>query len=244
MARKKSKKKKRIARITVLVALLLLAAGLIFLNSRFFAVKTLEVRGNSAVSEEEILAGLELREGTNLVRYMLRNLLHKPECDPRLQDCQVYVYWPDKVVVEVREQSFIGYIYYQGSYLCLNREGVVIASAAEREYEIPLIRGVEVGSFELGRQPVTDDAACFREVLTVATVLHKYGLTGEFAEINVRDPKNVILYSEKLEVRLGVPEDADLKIRTLRAFTETYPELRGVLHLEDMDGQIHLEPFQ
>ena len=62
--------------------------------------------------------------------------------------------------------------------------------------------------------------------------------------VNIRDESNILLYTDKLTVRLGSGENTDYKLSVMAAFIDQYPDKEGVLHLEYPDEQIYLEPFE
>ena len=241
---KMSKKRKRriIARLITLAAVLaLIGLVIFFLTSKRFELREIEVVGNRYISAEEIAEDVGLTKGTHLVRYMLKSLVNKPEVSLKLKSIDLYTLWPDKVRIEVAEENFVGYIYFQGTYLCLNRQGIVIDSTPEKTIALPEITGLELGSFTLGEAPIAKDNAPFFAVLEVATVLSKYGLSEKVTGINVRHLDDMILYSELLETRLGDGTLIDYKINALDQFMKTYPTVSGILHLEDVENQVYLQ---
>lgn len=241
---KKKKKKKRIKigrLIGWLLVLALIGLAVFFLTAKRFELREIEVVGNRYLSEEEIAEDIGLTPGTHLVRYMLKSLVSQPEVSLKLKSLDLYTYWPDKVRIEVTEENFVGYIYFQGRYLWLNRQGIVIDSTAEKEIALPEIEGVEVGSFALGQAPVTKDNEPFSAVLEAANILGKYGLEEKVTRINVRHLDDMLLYTDLLEIRLGDSAQIDLKINALGEFLKAYPDRTGILHLEDIENQVYLE---
>ncbi len=234
----KKKKRRLIAALSVLG---LLTAVFAVLNSPVFELKEVAVEGEQVISEEEIKRTLGLTEGTNLFRYFVKHFGKEQLLDRRFKSMDVYLDWPDAARIEVEEEGLIGCLYFQGAYLCINRYGIVMETESGLPEALPLVRGVTVGSFVLGEVPVTDDNGPFETVLSVGSVLGKYGLNARIREISVRNADDIVLYAEGLEIRCGSCEDIDEKLYVVKCLWESSPDIRGILHLENPEGQIYLE---
>lgn len=225
-----------------LIVALILAAALLVLNSPIFSLKTIEVEGNERVSTESILEDLELKEGINLFRYAISHLNAKVTMDSRLSSVDVYFRWPSGVLVSVEESETIGYVYFQGTYLCIDRKGQVASSTNEPDEDLPIIIGIEVGSFSIGESLNTRDAERYSAVVSVGSNIRKHDLSSLVNEVNVRSLADVILVTDKLEIHLGTMEDVDQKINIVSGVLAEPSVPEGILHLEDISGQIYIEP--
>lgn len=215
---------------------------LLLLNSSLFSLKHVELEGNERVSQEEILEDLELAMGTNLFRYMLSHWNAEPVVDPRLSAVDIYIQWPDTVKIVVDESMTIGYVYFQGTYLCIDRKGQVASSTNTLDEDLPVIRGLEVGSFTLGESLDTSDSARYEAVVSVCTSLRKHELSTVVKEVNVLTLEDIVLYTDKLDMHCGSMEDMEQKVNVIAALLKE-PELpEGVLHIEDLNQQVYIEP--
>lgn len=235
----KKRKNRRII-LAAIVALILLA--LLILNSNIFSLKTIEITGNEQMSDEEVKEYFGLTEGVNLFRFFLNHIGKKVSRDPRIENAEVYVNWPDGVKIEVKESVTVGYVYFQGTYLCLSRDGAVVDSTYYLSRELPILKGLNVKSFSIGQVPVTEDESTFKTVMQLGSVLKKYGLTELVREMNVHDLSNIVLYTDNLDIYCGGTEDFDMKAAVIQATIANSKTVSGILHVEDLEKQIYIEP--
>lgn len=227
----------------IVIALIVIAVAIV--NSPIFSLKTYEVEGNERISDEDILRDLDLAEGMNLFRYAVRHLDNKntPQVDPRLSTVDVYFEWPSHVKIVVEESQTIGYIYFQGTYLCIDRKGQVANSTNAPDQDLPIIKGIQVGSFSIGESLSTSDAVRYDAVVTIGSTLRKYDLQGVVSEINVHNMDDIILVSDVLEARCGDMTDIGQKIAVLAELLTRRNMPKGILHIESLNNEIYIEPF-
>lgn len=215
---------------------------LLLLNSSIFSLKHVELEGNQRVSEEEILEDLDLSMGTNLFRYMLTHWNTEPRVDPRLSSVDVYMAWPDTVRITVDESMTIGYVYFQGTYLCIDRKGHVATSTYSLDEDLPIIQGIEVGSFTLGESLDTKDTERYEAVVSICSVLRKHELSTVVKEVNVRTLEDIILYTDQLEIHCGSMTDMEQKISVISSVLASGGVPAGIMHIEDLNQQVYIEP--
>lgn len=234
-------KKSRKTLWLILAAVLLLI--IIVLNSSLFSLKYVEIEGNERVSDEDIMNDLDLEIGMNLFRYFISHINAEPKVDPRLNSVDIYVSWPDTIRVEVTESMTIGYVYFQGTYLCIDRRGTVASSTYSLDEDLPIIKGIEVGSFSLGEVLDTKDTERYNAVVSLCSVLRKHELSTIVKEVNIRDITDIVIYTDKLEIHCGSMDNMEQKVGVIRSILEEYANLKGVLHVEDLSQQVYFEPI-
>ena len=215
---------------------------LLLLNSSVFSLKTVKIEGNERVSQEAILEDLDLAMGDNLFRYMLTHWNMDPVVDPRLSSVDIYMEWPSTVRIVVDESMTIGYVYFQGTYLCIDRKGQVAASTHSLDEDLPVIRGLEVGSFMLGESLDTSDTERYEAVVSVCSILRKHELSTVIKEVNVLNVDDIILYTDDMVIRCGSMDDMEQKINVIAALLANSDLPKGILHIENLDQQVYIEP--
>lgn len=236
------RKKKRKKWPWVLLILLLLIAGAgVFLHSSFFRVKHPTINGNERVPDEVIMSNLDMKDDMNLIWYALKHYDTQFEMDPLILSAEVFVEWPRDIRIEVVEKKVMGYMPYMGMYLCIDTTGSVLDSVHEVEEGTPLLTGITVKSFSLGGPVDTEDTERFTIMLDILNILQKYSLTDETREISVARSEDIHLYLEDLDVSLGPADDLDRKISAVVSILEDPDRPAGILHLEDLDGQVYIE---
>ncbi len=215
---------------------------LLLLNSSIFSLKHVELEGNERVSQEAILEDLDLAMGDNLFRYMLSHWNTDPVVDPRLSAVDIYIKWPNTVRIVVDESMTIGYVYFQGTYLCIDRKGQVAASTHTLDEDLPVIRGLEVGSFMLGESLDTSDTDRYEAVVSVCSILRKHELSTVIKEVNVLALDDIVLYTDDMDIHCGDMDDMEQKVNAIAALLAEKDLPKGILHIEDLDQQVYIEP--
>ncbi len=234
------KQKKRRAALVIIV-FAVLALLLVWLNSGFFAVKTIEIDGNERVSDEAVLQSLNMEKGMNLIGYCLHNRKQQFELDPLISRADIFIHWPDSVKVEIEERKAMGYLPYMGLYLCVDALGSVIGSVHHVDEGTPVLTGVSVDGFSLGEPVATSNTERFAIMLDGLSILEKYGLNTVVRKISVASPSDILLYTDTLEIRCGTKDDLDRKIAIAASVLEDGSCPSGILHVEEPDGQVYVE---
>lgn len=88
----------------------------------------------------------------------------------------------------------------------------------------------------------TKDTQRYEAVVSVCAILRKHDLNVAVSEVNVRNLEDIVLYTEKLEIHLGGMKEMEQKIGVIGSILEK-PEIpAGILHIEDLDQQVYIEP--
>ncbi len=218
---------------------------LILLNSPIFSLRTFEVEGNNRVSDETIMEELGLDYGQNLFRYAISHVgKNPPTVDSRLSSVDVYFHWPSTVRVEVEESETIGYVYFQGTYLCIDQKGQVASSTNQPDDDLPVIIGLTVGDFSIGEPLGTSDGERYEAVMSIGSNLRKYDISRVVKEINIRNLEDIIMTTDRLVCHCGSMTDMGQKINVIAELSQKSGIPRGILHIESMSDQIYIETEQ
>jgi len=173
---------------------------------------------------------------------MLSHWNADPVVDPRLSAVDIYIEWPNTVRIVVDESMTIGYVYFQGTYLCIDRKGQVAASTHTLDEDLPVIRGLEVGSFMLGESLDTSDTERYEAVVSVCSILRKHELSTVIKEVNVLALNDIVLYTDDMDIHCGGMDDMEQKVNAIAALLAKEDLPKGILHIEDLDQQVYIEP--
>ena len=224
----------------MLIALIILLI-LLLLNSFVFSIEKITVTGNEVVSAEEICSELGVEEGMNMFHFLIASNLQQLNLNPRIATLDVYVQWPNKLEIAVKERTVVGYVSYMGLYLCLDEAGYVVDSTHYIQEDMPIVTGVTIQNFALGEPLNTRSVSLSQTIMDICTSLQKYELGTVVIRVDLTDLSDIRLYTTLLDVRCGEEEDMDLKVQALAKIIAKEPETAGILHLEDMEGKIYLE---
>lgn len=230
---KRIRRKKRMIRIGILAALLLVIFSVLFL----FRVKEVKVYGNSRHSSGEISSALVndfLTENTLYLLWKYRDD-EVPDSMPYLASLSVQMKTPSCVEVHVSEKELVGCID-KGEYIYFDQDGIVL-EVTDKSYDgIPVVTGADTEEVVLYQKLPTDSSAQLRTILSLTQLLTYHGL--ETQEIRFGENMEITVFLGSVEVNLGQDEYLEEKIANLRAIMEKIDSSEsGILHLESFTGK-------
>ncbi len=169
-----------------------------FLLSRF------EVRGNSVLTEQEVLELSGVVMGGNLLDVRISALEEAVAASPRVLRAQARRVLPDRVVVTLDEKRPVALVAAGGGVLEVTDDGVVLPAAAQTaSVDLPVITGA-VGDVEPGidtlSPELTDALALLRRALEVSE-----GLWMDISEVRIAPGSGLVIYTvaDGAEIRIG-----------------------------------------
>jgi cell division protein FtsQ len=189
---------------TVLVAVLLGAGVHWLLTTDRFAVKSVEVRGTSRVSPEQILEAADIPRGANIFRLDTTDVSGRVASLPEVRRADVVRELPDRVVISVEERRPFTLVH-SGRLHWMDEEGRLLGASLATAVAppMPVISGLsadELASMRTAPSPKARAAiAVIRALLRTGN-----GLTAEISEIDMSRREGPVLYTvDGVEVRLG-----------------------------------------
>lgn len=162
---KQKKARKRL--IKIFSAIVIIAAFLIFSLSSLFTVDSLEVRGNSHFTSEEIINISHATPGKNLIynpnKVEIEDYL---ENNPYIKKAKVTRGFPSTLIITVEERKQLCAIKYDDEYLVIDKDGILLKKTPKMP-KLTLVKGIVVKKIELGKPIEVKDKEIFNETLTV-----------------------------------------------------------------------------
>lgn len=148
----------RILRLTLLSVILLFSAYEIYkflINSPYFKIKQIEIKGNHEINENHILSLLNIKKGENIFKTKLTKAKTGLRSLKEIKDIDIHRNFPDKIVVRITERVPIAELDEGGNghsdkVQLIDKEGVTFLGKARR---IPKILGAKDST---RRQEVVD----------------------------------------------------------------------------------------
>ena len=232
----KPKKKKGVDQKVVIGGALGLVVVIGLLLSPIFALKNVALEGASHYNEADICRMIGLSDGDNILFFGKGKAAQTLEKDPYIADAKLSMRVPDTIVIEVKERKVRGYVPYMGSYLYIDEAGRVLDVQEACHDALPLVKGLEFGSFTLGEVIPVENPEALETVLYISQLIEKYELLDMVVEIDVSNQKNIYAYVNQVQIILGNMENGDTKIRYMAEVMRTIPkEDRGTLDLSELD---------
>ena len=200
--------------LKVMATLAVLAAGVWVALSPWLSVSQVRTTGIAASSAHETMASHGFVAGTPMILLRTGDVVEALEDDPWVAQAQVYLKWPNEVVVRVIERTPVAWVMTADGWARHALDGVALPSTQDPGNEHPRVELPIIGRAEAEKSPLALGAIEFVAALAEAhpdlIVRH---LTGElWATV------------DGFDVRLGRPENMLAKARSLEALlTEQHP---------------------
>jgi cell division protein FtsQ len=197
--------------------LFIILSGLIFLNSGMFALKEFVVRGNQAVSTEDILLIAGLDHYKNIFQVNLADVQRQILRNPRIASVKVGRSFPHKLIITVTERQPLCLLLYLGNLLVIGNDFVVMEIKDESDpISLPIVTGLKIKKVRVGEKVTNQEFAVALDILKNADE----NLRQNISEINLT---NFQLYLDlpnsrhTLKVELGTANQVEKKMYNLRA---------------------------
>ncbi len=220
------KPKRRVARklARILIRLMFLSALFFLLKAgqALLVIDEIDVTGLETIDRKVILEKSEIKLGSNLVFLRQKNVKNRLLALPGIAGAVVRKVYPSTVEIVLEERLYAACVLSDGIYWVIDAEGFVYDSWDYLKRSLPVITGIDaeqikIGSF-LENSSDAETLVIFLSGLSQVPYL-------EPAELNLRDRKNLILYTaDGRKVLLG---DSEKMSRKLILLFEILPHLES-----------------
>ena len=195
-ARRRYKERKRRSfrtRFYVGITLIVLLIAFAILSvSGIFTVDSIEVRGNTHYSAEEIINMGHAVPGRNLIYHANKEeITGYLEQNPYIKTAKVSRKLPSTLVISVTERTERLAFGYDDDYLIMDEDGILLKKT-RNEPKITLVEGLVVSRIKLGEKIGTEDNERFNKVLELVQKTAKADLY--FVKIDISSEKRVKAY--------------------------------------------------
>ncbi len=181
-----------------------------FLQSSFFQVKEINVRGNKEFNTKEVVSLSGLSVGINIFKADLRQAESKVAAHPMVRTVQINRDFPARIIIEIKEREPAAVAFSGGNLVVISRDGYCLSrESSPGQANLPIITGAELDSPVPGKEIKGEKMAAALAYLQAMPV----NLRAVVSEINVSDLNNIRIYTlDKAEVRFGDTERIAEKI--------------------------------
>lgn len=234
---RQKKVKKRFLWLKFIAVLVLIVTTVVLLAlSPLFNIKGIEVEGNRHYKSDEIITTANIPVGSNgfkTIGSSVRNILalrygiaesNIKKSSPYIKSVTARFAVPSKVKITVVERSPAFIVPYMGANLLMDREGFIVDSIAKAEgLNLPMIKGLNFGSYELGQPLKADNPDKIPTAVRVMDVIESLDNSSNFKVlklinyIDVNDQAKISLYLDsRITVNLGNIQDLNYRISFMR----------------------------
>lgn len=234
--KKKNEKRQKKLRILKIFAFIIIATVLVILllSSSLFNINTIEVEGNSKLSDEKVISISSIELYTNIFNFSKSKIQSKLKENSYIETAEISRKLPSTVVITIKERVPTYMLQFADSYVYINNQGYMLDISNEK-LEIPILTGftTDLSNIKAGNRINSEDLNKMSMVIRISQTLSNNGLAEILSKIDMSDEKDYILFfdSEGKKVHLGNGSDLSTKIVCLKGMLEALPGKTGELFL-------------
>lgn len=187
--------------VLFLLALSIIIAGFLFINSAFFSIGSIVVEGNKYILADDIINIAGVQGNVNIFRINTSELKKRLLCDLRIDSVEISRRFPATIVISVKERQPLAYVASGYGFVEIDRQGVVLSAFKTlRQMNVPMITGVRLGNIYVG------DKVDMPEVVNILTYLASLDedTLNEISEVNVSSTQRLFAYTvSSVNIRIG-----------------------------------------
>lgn len=241
--RQSKKKRSLVSHVftALMVGILLLVLGSTVFSG-LFAVRSIEVRGNTICSDEEVITASGISLGQSIFSVKAKDVQRGINANRYLEYVSVrHNFFPCSVILTVDEHSPVAKMSWLGMLMLIGDDGVVMESTSSIDItvHVPEIVGMTVQQGTAVGHPVVYGVPGQGEAIqSILDALREQGLLTSIVQINISTPDNIALVTDRgLQVLLGeayrIPEKIEVLRNVLPRVYERDGVSGGVMHISN-----------
>lgn len=170
-------------------------------------IQNVQVEGGEIYSEQEIIRqAMSDKYAYHSLYFWLKSRVSGVSCLPFVQEIDVEWHSYDRITLHVYDKSISGCVKYMGKYIYFDKDGVVLQSLSQPMEGVPIVTGIEFGTFTLNEAFEVEDDTLFDTIMNLSQLINHYDVDVDQMKF---DGKDVTIYSGKVQVHLGEKEFYD-----------------------------------
>lgn len=192
---------------------ILLAAALLAMTV-FFRVETISVEGAVKYRAEELVAGMDVKQGDNLYLWNKVKVSDAMlERFPYLETVQIRRHLPNALVVTVTECSAAVAVPNDGGYMFVSTQGKLLEQSAT-DNGLPTVVGMTLTGATPGQMLSADDSDETALLLDILQNLDAADMLSELSFINQSDLTDIhIGYQDRFDIQVGAADELAYHLR-------------------------------
>lgn len=210
---------------------------IVFLCYFIFHIDTVQIEGTEFYTDEEIEKSVFTRDfSDNMIVFFVYEKIYGINTLPFVEEIEAEYQGPRSITLHVYDKKISGCIEYMGQYVYFDKEGIVLQTLSEKREGVPVVTGINFGTFTIGKPFQVEDSSVFDSIMNVSQQIEHYGLSVD--KIKVTDGAIRIMIGS-LKVDLGKKSRYD----------DEMAELAGVIEKAQdeqlkLDGTINMENYE
>lgn len=219
--------------VILLLALAVLLAAFLFINSAYFAVGAVVVEGNRYMTEEDIHTVAGIPASVNIFRLSTGDIKTRLTRDLRIAEADVARRFPATIAITVKERQPVAWAATSYGFVQMDKQGVVMAAVKTiKKLDVPVITGVRLGGAYVGDRVETPPV---KNVLAYLAALDETTL-GQLSEVHIRPAGDLVAYTvQAVTIRVGPPDRLPEKAKFTRDILQDIGDKKNAIEYIDLN---------
>ncbi len=196
-----------------LLILVLIITVYLIINSSYFNVGEIVIRGNKYIAQEEVYRVAGIPDTINIFRLDTAEIKKRLTQDLRVSEVEVVRKLPATIAISIKERQPLAYIANMYGFAQLDKQGVVLAVFKSiKQINVPIITGIRLGNAYVGDK-ADSEYPLLKNVLSYLSLLDENTLN-QLSEIHVSSTNDLTAYTlNHIQVRVGNTERLNEKAK-------------------------------
>ncbi len=216
--RMRKRKAKRIAALGVL-AVVVLALGVLFAVTVFFKVNNVNVVGSNIYTQEEILLHGDIEIGSGLFSVNEKKLNESlPKRLPYIKSVTIKRELPDTLIIEIVQATPVVAFQNGAGYILADETGKVLKTdASEIGDDVAYVTGLSLKTYNLGENVAFNNEAVTENFISLITEMKNSELEG-ITGISINEKNEFeLMFDGRIKIKLGSMTNIDKKLQRAKA---------------------------
>jgi len=199
------------------------AIGLVVCLNFLFNLKEVRVEGVSLYTNDQILLVGGVEKGANLIRTNTSIIEQRlVETLPYIEKATVSKDYPNSLNIKIVEARKSADIEQNGAYYVISTAGMILEAGNQfHDPELPLIKGYTIKEPEINKELTSEDSVKTKVLLQLLKEIREARFSG-ITVIDLTERNDIVMmYKDRIELRVGSSFDIPHKLRDLKAVIDT-----------------------
>lgn len=196
---KKEKRKRRIKSFFkgMLITTIIIGVFLAIMLSPLFNIKEIKIKGNSKLTETEIIALTEINIGENLFTINNNTIINKIKNNSYIEEVQIDKKLPNEILIKIKERKATYALKYNEKYVYINNQGYILEEA-EILNDLPEIISykTDIENIQIGKRLASEDLDLLGTILKIMESANNNDLDNLITSIDIGNKNDIILRIE------------------------------------------------
>lgn len=214
----------------------------ICISSSVFELKEVDLNGNNKITKNDVVKIASIEERKNIFKYNLKDMEEKLLENPYIKYVKVTRKFPDKLIVNIKENSEDAIIQDGKSYIYLGMNGLILDEKKDiTNKNIPLLSGVEIKNKKINTKVKINSDKSKYIILAIDT-LKKNNMSRKIESIKINKNTMLMKTDDNINVNFKLNEEVVYNTNRLQAILvdlKTNNKQGGSVDLTDQEQAVY-----